>query len=220
MLGFRLFLALAVVFAGLEVKAGDYIVSSGKLSDQLFYKLVACGATPGQSCKRALLHWPKKRVNIAIVDIENGLSQKKRLTAEQSLLNAINQINSVGSDIRLVRSTAENADIKVFLAAGSRIRNHPIVRSMPKPPSRPSAGIARVFFENGNIVEALVVIAAKRGPTEVRSVMLEEVVQSLGLVNDIRNRNYRHSIFSESGSNTVNLKGQDAQALRLHYSPV
>ena len=51
-----------------------------------------------------------------------------------------------------------------------------------------------------------------------RSIVLEELVQSLGLVMDIDSKHYRSkSIFSERANRIKRLKGQDAMAFRMHY---
>ena len=55
----------------------------------------------------------------------------------------------------------------------------------------------------------------------MKSTVLEEVIQSLGLLTDIHNRYYHtRSIFSETGGGRVTkLRGQDAATLLYHYPP-
>ena len=219
MLVYRHVLAFLILFAGVETNAGDYVSSNGKLSDESFYRLVACGAAPGKKCQRGFLRWPVQNVKVAIVDVDGRTTSKQMAIAEHSLQNAISEINSVDSKIRLVPAPASQADIKVYIAAGTRIRSHPMVRDIRHRLGGPSAGVARVFFENGKINEALIIVAAGGRQTKVKSVMLEELTQSLGLMTDVKGRYYRRrSIFAESASSTTTLRDQDARALAIHYA--
>jgi hypothetical protein len=52
---------------------------------------------------------------------------------------------------------------------------------------------------------------------EIASVVLEELVQAMGLVTDVVSPAYSDSIFSENDNSTTRLRGQDAAALRRHY---
>ena len=56
--------ALAIAFLGLALPvaaAEDFIVTEGMLSDDDFYRLVACGAEPGGDCTKPMLHWKTER---------------------------------------------------------------------------------------------------------------------------------------------------------------
>ena len=53
----------------------------------------------------------------------------------------------------------------------------------------------------------------------IASVVLEEVVQALGLLTDIRSPVYRRSIFAEDSNSGIRLRGQDAMVIRRHYPP-
>jgi hypothetical protein len=71
-----------------------------------------------------------------------------------------------------------------------------------------------------SIIASRVAIAVDRVTQDkLRSIILEELVQSLGLTWDINNPYYQNrSIFGQVGDDSVTqLRGQDAMALRRHY---
>ena len=68
------------------------------------------------------------------------------------------------------------------------------------------------------ITDGTIVIAADIAPQDVRSVVLEELTQSLGFLYDIENTYYEGvSIFSQDSNETISITGQDRAVLRLHY---
>jgi Protein of unknown function (DUF2927) len=70
----------------------------------------------------------------------------------------------------------------------------------------------------GRIVRGTILIAQDIKPQAIRSVVLEEVTQSLGLRFDISDPAYEGvSIFAKKGNSVKTLKGQDAAILRLYY---
>jgi hypothetical protein len=79
--------------------------------------------------------------------------------------------------------------------------------------------IGRVAIRSraGTIQSAAIAISQDIRRREVASIVLEELVQAMGLPTDIRSPAYRDSIFSEEGNSVVWLRGQDAEALRRHY---
>jgi hypothetical protein len=67
------------------------------------------------------------------------------------------------------------------------------------------------------ITGAAIAISADIQRREIASVVLEELVQAMGLVTDVVSPAYEDSIFSETGNSVTRLRGQDAAALRRHY---
>lgn len=198
--------------------AQDFVVTKGKLSDQSFYRLIACAAPPGGQCQRKLLKWKKRELTVAFVTIDDGLSARWKAASNTALQNAIREINGVGAGIRLVAATGSKADIRVHLVARERIEQRAGVRNMDELLRSSAVGMARVHTSGSVIKRADVFITTGNRERDLPSVMLEEVIQSLGLLTDIHNRRYHNkSIFSETGSRTKRLKGQDAKVLRMHY---
>jgi hypothetical protein len=131
---------------------------------------------------------------------------------------AITEINGVGAGIRLHR-TPDNALAPIRLS----IRSRATFALLDQGPGvdLPSDGLALIPQTPADrITDATILIASDIPLTEIRSVVLEELIQSLGLVYDIENPDYsRRSIFAQSASGVTILAGQDAIALRLHYPP-
>lgn len=197
--------------------AKDYVRSSGALSDKSFYRLVACGAAPDRPCQHAIVHWPKPLLTVGFVDIDKRLTRARLREAQASLANAVDEVNQSGAGIRL-RIDKRAPDIQVFLSADRYADTHFAVRDIKRGIGRRTAGVTRIFFENYKIQKAVVVIAAGARKDAAKSVMLEEVVQALGLPTDIRNAHYHgRSIFSETSNQLTELGEQDSKALQLHY---
>jgi serine/threonine protein phosphatase PrpC len=76
----------------------------------------------------------------------------------------------------------------------------------------------QLLVKRGEITEASVLIAEDIAIEDLRSVMLEELFQTLGFIYDIENRYYEgRSILSQDSNATTTLIGQDRKALRRLY---
>ena len=205
--------------------ASDHVITKGKLSDRDFYRLVACAAPPGGKCQKPLLKWSKAKrgaITIRLTSVGKGFPSKQTKSARAALQNAVSQINSVGSGVRLKLIAEGKPDISVVLTADTIMtRRKP--RSIQEVFELGGAGaMAEIYWPRGttNITRARVTITDVITTRYMTSVMLEEVVQALGLQTDIHNRYYHNrSIFSETGSRIKRLRGQDAKALLMHYPP-
>jgi hypothetical protein len=117
----------------------------------------------------------------------------------------------------LRRTTRAAADILIHVVAtppGHVMRE----TGVPKLDGNP-LGLARVALRtrDGEIREALIAVSAFAPQAEVASVMLEELVQAMGLMTDIAGPGQAGSLFAERGNAVTRLAGQDATALRRHY---
>ena len=206
--------------------AKDFVRSKGKLSDRDFYRAVACGAPVGQECRYSTYRWPESdRVNltVGIMEIEDEFPKDYAATAAGALVKAIEEINGVNSGVRLVQVTKGTPKIKVYFVSGKIGGGGSSARTVTGfALAEGAGGMARIFpgRRKGSIAKAEVYISDLNAKSGLRSIVLEELVQSLGLLTDIHNRYYnKRSIFSEVGSGTTKLRGQDAKALLLHYPP-
>lgn len=211
---------LAVCFlcvGSLQGFANDHVRTSGVLSDESFYRLVACGAKPDRPCQHAMVRWPVGRLSVGIVDVDASLSETRLGMAKAALRHAVDQVNQSGAGLKL-RIDGRAPDIEVFLSASGHVRNHSALNGLQRNIGRRPIGATRIFFQDYRIQRAVVVIASGMGRDVLTSVMLEEVTQALGLPTDIQNRHYRgRSIFSEGGNRMTTLGAQDARALQRHY---
>lgn len=203
--------------------AVDYVSTEGPLSDRDFYRLVSCGARPGSECDQPPIRWPslkERSLTIGIAQRDAGFPDQTARHVLLGMKNAVRQINRLGSGLRLNEvGFGETADILVYLQdvpEGGKIQGTGL-RGLDG--IRIEIGRFHVLWDHRReITRAGIVLSRDLEPLEAASVILEEIVQSLGLIYDIRNVTYRgRSIFDEDSNRVVALRGQDAKALRLHY---
>lgn len=202
------------------------VAASGPMSDRDFYRATACEVPPGEDCALPLRGWPaarRDRLKVAIAFAAPEFPAYKRAAVEQAILNAVDGINAVGADLRLGMGPADGADIRIYLTAapeGGTVTGTGAAHIDGRDSLGPK-GIAhfRFRFESRHaITDAHILVSKDIASGDIRSVMLEELVQSLGLSTDLLNAyDRRRSIFARDGNAVTRLRGQDAMALRTHY---
>lgn len=212
--------ALCLLLPGLAC-AQEFVDVPGSLTDEAFYRAVACAAAPGDACRKPYLHWPEEKrrdLTVALSSVTDSLEEWQKALYESGLDNAVAQINGLNAGVRLVRAP-DGADIEVHVVAtppGEVMRDTGV-------PDLDGAvlplGRVALRARDGEIREALIAVSAQARRREIASILLEEIVQGLGLMTDVRGPAYRRSLFSEDGNSVVRLQGQDAMALRRHYAP-
>ncbi|AHM02575.1 hypothetical protein roselon_00116 [Roseibacterium elongatum DSM 19469] len=218
----RLFLIL-LGFAALvprPVAAQEYLSVRGPLSDEAFYRLVACAAPPGGDCAKPFIRWPAHRrlsLRVGLAQISAAFVDYRFDLVDAALDDAIAEINGAGAHLFLERAYEPPFDVPIYLVAtpqGGRISG----TGVPELDGT-DLYIGRVALRSRGeeITAAAIAISADIRRREIASVVLEEVVQALGLITDIASPAYEDSIFAENGNSTVRLRGQDAAALRRHY---
>ncbi|WP_159452461.1 DUF2927 domain-containing protein [Tropicibacter naphthalenivorans] len=203
------------------VAAQDFIEVVGALSDEDFYRLVACAAPPGAPCAKPFLHWPTERpISVAIVQVDDAYLGGKQKRAFAAVERAVQYINRVDSGITLRVGTPEDADIKIYLidTDGSA----PISGTGVKGVDGATVGGARVIVwsraDTHVISRAQVIFSTRLNIRQYESAMIEEVTQALGLLTDIRTPVYEGvSVFSQDSNAAKDLGPQDIMALRRHY---
>lgn len=203
--------------------AQEYVETQGKLTDEAFYRLVACAAQPNGPCQKTLARWPEHRVydlTVSIVTVDEHFPLYRLRTAENGLEEAIRQINAAGAAVRLRRTeNGTPADINIFMTetpAGERVRGTGL-RGLDG--SIVQAAVVMLWWRGeGEITRAAIAVSQDIRRRSIASVMLEELVQALGLTTDIRNPYYdKRSVFSEDSNSVARLGEQDIFALRRHY---
>ena len=220
-------LAVTVLIVSVtSISAKDFVRSKGKLSDNDFYRAVACGAPVGQKCGHSTYKWPEPmrgNLTVGVMAIEDAFPEDLAAAAAGALVQAIEEINGVNAGIRLVQVSKGTPNIKVFFVSGKIRGGGSKAKTVTDfALSEGASGMARVYpgRRKGSIAKAEIYISDVIPKSLLRAVVLEELVQSLGLLTDIHNRYYnKRSVFSEVGSSTNKLRGQDAKALLLHYPP-
>ena len=214
-------LALLGALASGPASAEDFVLTKGPLGDAAFYRLVTCGRPPGGTCRLPPRRWPDDLARDLAVsrlpDID-PVTVAVSAQVDAALTQAIAQINGVGAGIRLHR-TPDNAPAPIRLSIRSPGTIALITRGQDSD-APPSGMVLIAPVPADRITDATILISSDIPLTQIASVVLEELVQSLGLVFDIENPAYaRRSIFAQSASGVTILAGQDAMALRLHYPP-
>ena len=226
-----LVLALAALLAAgpapaEKLRAGeepDYVETTGRLSDETFYRLIACGAPPGGDCTMPFVRWPQARARNLRIQLDVvPVGYPDALAGEMSdaLDRAIAEINDAGADLHLRRTRGkEEGDVLISMlntSAGEEVRGSG-VRDLEG--AVMGAAFVYVWWDGSNrITDARILMADDMPLSEVYPVLLEELSQSLGFLNDIRNPIYNAvSVFSEDSNAVMTLGRQDRAIMRRHY---
>lgn len=200
--------------------AQEFIAVPDILSDEAFYRLVACAAPPGLECNKPFIFWPEEQrlsLRIGIANSAESFPDYKFDLVDAAIDAAIEEINGAGAHLFLERVYEGEMDIPIYLV--DAVQGGVIEGTGVPELDGSSIAIGRVAIRSrgDDIVAATIAISQDIRRREIASVILEELVQSLGLVTDIASPAYELSIFAENGNNMTRLRGQDAAALRRHY---
>ncbi|UWQ18838.1 DUF2927 domain-containing protein [Jannaschia sp. M317] len=215
-------LAAVFLLAALPAAAQEFVVVPGPLTDEEFYRAVACAAPPGDACQKPILRWPEDKrqdLTVALVSVTPALLPYQRAIFEAGLDAALGQINALDAGVRLTRIAggrgATDIAIHVVATPPGQVMEDTGVEGLDG--NVLPLGRVALRARDNEIREALIAISAQARRREIASILLEEVTQALGLMTDIEGPDYRRSVFAETGNSVVRLEGQDAMALRRHY---
>ena len=162
-------------------------------------------------------------MRIALARIAPGYPEREAAIVDDAIDRAIAKINKAGSNIVMRRvAPAAKADINIFLLdvpqnsvlRGSRIRG--------MDGKNVAGAIASVWWnrDTKTINRGVIVIAPGHSPHTYKSIVLEELFQSLGLLTDILGVPYETSTITAQNENMrLSLGRQDIAALNIHYPP-
>ncbi|ASP23001.1 hypothetical protein ANTHELSMS3_04400 [Antarctobacter heliothermus] len=204
--------------------AEDYVETEGLLSDEDFYRLVACAAPPGTACRKTLVRWPVDRpLRVQLTQVDPAFLGGKQNRARAALVRAIKFINRADTAITLRQvDTDAKADIRIYLIDTDG--DAPIQGTGIEGIDGATVTGARVIVwsrsGSGEIQRAKIIFGTRLHIRHYESAMIEELTQALGLLTDIRNPDYLgRSIFSQDDNDSKDLGPQDLMALRRHYPP-
>jgi hypothetical protein len=223
--GVALALALAVWAPAVLAEGWDFLTTEGKLSTEDFYRLVSCRAMPGGPCEGEIVRWSyamAANLRVGFAPVPPDYPRPMARVMESALEQVIAEINAAGSAVRLVRGEKkERLQIVIHLTPVSE--GEPIRGTGVDGVDGEVLGAALVtvwWDAHNRLTEAVIVMAEDIPERDVVPVMLEEVVQGLGLLTDIRNPHYLgRSVFSEDSNSARVLAPQDRLALQMHYPP-
>lgn len=216
----RLLLLIGILLLPTLAAAQEFVTVPRRLSDEAFYRLVACAAPPGGDCAKPEIRWSEERrvsLTVGITMIDPAFPSYKLDLVDAAIDRAIAEINAVGAYLALERSYEDNPDIALYLL--DTPQNGIIGGTGNAQLDGEELAIGRVAIRSlgGEIEEAAIAISRDIQRREIASVVLEEIVQALGLATDVQSPAYGDSIFNEDANSVVWLRGQDAEALRRHY---
>ena len=201
----------------------DFVTCHGPLSDEDFYRLVACRAPPGKPCREEFVRWSPEAAHalrIGFAPVAGGYPAVLRDQLYHGLDLSVRAINRIGADLHLMHEDDPGRqDITIHLVSSRE--GEPITGTgNPEMDGVPiGAALVHVTWNGRNhITRATIAMAADIPLSNAYPVLLEEVTQALGLLTDIRNPHYEAiSVFSED-SNRVRKHGpQDRMAILRHY---
>jgi Protein of unknown function (DUF2927) len=208
---------LLALLLALPAHADDAIRAKAVLSDQALLRLVTCGAAPSGDCTVSPVRWRRTDLTIRFGPVPEGYPLKQAKRIDKALNQAIATINAAGSAIRLTRVTG-TADIDL---RPTRFRMREDISGEPGIANglRMAEGLFSIQPDfRGRIRSGTILIARDIKPPHIRSIVLEEVMQSLGFRFDISGKAYQDtSIFAQWGNRVKTISGQDAAILRLYY---
>jgi hypothetical protein len=88
------------------------------ISDEAFYRLVACAAPPGGDCAKPFIRWPRERrlrLRVGIAQIAEGFADYRLDLVDRSVDRAIAEINGAGAHLYLERAYEGPFDIPIYL---------------------------------------------------------------------------------------------------------
>lgn len=220
MLRWTLPLAIALGLLPRPGGAQEYVAVPDLISDEAFYRLVACAAPPGGDCAKPMIRWPRERrlrLRVGIAQIDDGFLSYRLDVVDRAVDRAIAEINAAGAHLFLERAFEGPFDVPIYLVDAPQ--GGAITGTGVPELDGASISIGRVALRSRGerITGAAIAISGDIQRREITSVVLEELVQAMGLVTDVVSPAYRDSIFSEDDNRTTRLRGQDAAALRRHY---
>lgn len=215
-------LALALALCATSAPAQEFVDVPGVLSDDDFYRAVACAAPPGGDCQRPFVRWDAARpIRIALRGIDPAYLGRRAKVAQSAFTLGIRALNDIDAGFRLaVVPEDEIAEIEVWflgLERGAAIAGTGIAGVDGSPLGGAST---RVLFnhDTGRIERAAIVFSTSLSTSEFAPVMLEELTQAMGLMTDIKSPAYDGvSVLAQDSNAARSLGLQDIMALKRHY---
>ncbi|WP_299724486.1 DUF2927 domain-containing protein [uncultured Tateyamaria sp.] len=217
----KLLALMAIFLTTIPASAQEYIITKGPLSDRDFYRLVACAADPGGPCRKDIVRWPAskaKRLSVAITRTDPTFPERNARLIDAALTRAASEISKLEAGVTITRTTGK-PDISVMLLdlPEDSVLQDTGIDDLDG--NQIGAAYVHVWWDGAKrITKSVIIVTPDTGIADIKSIILEELVQSLGLLTDISNLHYRrNSIFDERSNHVKRLFRQDATAIRMHY---
>jgi hypothetical protein len=214
-----------LIWCALPLAAQEYIQTNARLSDADFYRLVSCAAAPGAECRKRVIFWPEHKraaLSVGYVSKTGAIHPWQERLYTWALEHAVAEINRVGGGITLRVVPMAEGGLRDIALHVVDTRPGGVMQGTGEPALEGRVlPLAQVVVQaRGQWIERAVISISVDTPRRaIASVVLEEIVQALGLMTDIRSPVYRKSIFAEDSNSGTRLLGQDAMVIRRHYPP-
>ena len=216
-------LSACLLLLSMTPARAEFVELPGPVSLTQFYDAVSCGAPPGGACQIAHRRWPPGKaqtLTVRVMQVQAGVPMELARLLQDAVPQAIAEINRVAPITLGLRHDpmTPDPDIAVYIIAKTT-DNHVTGTGLPHLDGL-SVANARVIVrsQNSRIRKAWVLLSQSVTSQTALSVTLEELVQSLGFLFDVRGPAHAgRSIFDEDGSAVTRLDGQDAAVLSVKY---
>lgn len=214
--------ALALALFPWPLAAQNTVAVPGQLTDEDFYRAVACAAPPGEACQTPLMRWDASRpIRVALRRVDDAYLGRPKLRANAALERARQALNGADAGFRLARvDEGANAEIEVYFldrAAGETITGTGIA-GVDGTTLGPASTRLLFNHDTGFIEHAVVVFSTSLETPAYESAMLEELTRAMGLITRIASPAYAGvSVLAEGAAAVTALGLQDIKALRRHY---
>ncbi|MFN3972553.1 MAG: DUF2927 domain-containing protein [Gemmobacter sp.] len=217
-------LLILLLLAPLAAGAETLVRLDRPVSDADFHRAVACAARPGGKCRAAWVAWgPRARADlrVALLPADPGYPVARARLVEAAVRSALEEVNGAGAGLRMrLVAPGERPHIRIWR---SRLHEGDVTRNTPGFPDGIAVGVGQfqIWWNGDRVLErASILISSDIAVDHIRSVVLEEIVQSLGLWHDVEGAGYAgRSIFDNDSNMVTRLAGQDRAILRRHYAP-
>ena len=214
----------AAFFLGVVgASADDHRGAESKLSDQDFYRAVACGADPGGPCTTPIVKWPKDQrhtLQIFIHEPPASFVKDKAKAVIAAVRLAATEVNISGADIQLEVVNTPTAPLHVYMLDagwGDRITDSgdPILDGAKM---RATASAIQVEAGTDTIERASIAVSDTVAFDIIRAAVLKAILKALGFQVAIDDPHYTgNSVFAALGHDVYAIRRQDMLALRMHY---
>lgn len=212
------------LFSQIALAEQDWVQNNGPLEDDDFYRLAACGAPVGGDCDMPFVRWPDADsvdLTVSIQKIDRSYPRLQRDIIDKALDAAIAEINGIDAKVTFRRvEDFSDAHVTIWLrgfSEGDVITN----TGFPVLDGKRMIGVSHVqiwWNASHELTRGAIIVTNDIATNDIESVLLEQLLQSLGFLYDIRNPWYEtRSIISEDSNQLTRLGTQDVMILRRHY---
>ena len=115
--------AFAMTLSATSATGQEFIVVPDLISDEAFYRLVACAAPPRGACGKPFIRWSEERrlnLRVGIADIAASFPGYKLDLIDRAIDDAIAEINASGAELYLERAFEGPLDVPIYLVSAEQ----------------------------------------------------------------------------------------------------